>query len=199
MRVIEALREFRAWGMLAAGVGIGILLVGECRDFRRQDPPTPRVAVHVRAVERYRPDVIAPSLRVYVPAPKDAAKLEERVDLPIRGEGDTRPEAHDLLAQVVDPDCGEIVVTLPPAVGEAPREVQVTVIPAPPKLIEWRNLYEIGGLYGIGTGGETRARGWAAVEPLRWGRLHLRGEVGADLRAGVTDGYAMVGVVWRSR
>jgi hypothetical protein len=54
-------------------------------------------------------------------------------------------------------------------------------------------------MYGIGSEGEARGRAWGAVEPLRFGRLHLRGEIGADVRAGVTDGYVMAGVVWRSK
>lgn len=64
---------------------------------------------------------------------------------------------------------------------------------------QFGNVYEIGGLYGIGQGGDTRARVWAAIEPLRAGRIHLRAEAGVDLRNGGTDGYVMGGAVWRSR
>ncbi|KAB2853266.1 MAG: hypothetical protein F9K41_13860 [Sphingopyxis terrae] len=42
-------------------------------------------------------------------------------------------------------------------------------------------------------------RAWAAVEPLRFGRLHLRGEAGVDLRGGEADAYVMAGIVWRPR
>ena len=77
--------------------------------------------------------------------------------------------------------------------------------PNPPKPLpterfwQFGSVYEFGGLYGIGQGGDTRARGWAAIEPLRAGRIHLRAEVGVDLRNGGTDGYVMGGAVWRSR
>ena len=60
-----------------------------------------------------------------------------------------------------------------------------------------RPVWELGALAGVGTEGEARWRGWGAVEPLRAGRLHLRAEAGVESRAGVADGYGMVGGVVR--
>lgn len=60
-----------------------------------------------------------------------------------------------------------------------------------------RPVWEIGALAGVGTEGETRWRGWGAVEPLRAGRLHLRVEGGVESRAGTADAYGMVGGVVR--
>ena len=88
---------------------------------------------------------------------------------------------------------------------EADGSATVVVKPNPEKpspaerFIQFGNMWEIGAAYGIGTGGDTRGRGWAAVEPLRLGRIHIRGEVGVDLRGGQTDGYALAGFVYRSR
>ena len=64
---------------------------------------------------------------------------------------------------------------------------------------QFGNVFELGGLYGIGQGGDTRSRAWAAWEPVRLGRIHLRAEAGVDLRAGQSDGYVMGGAVWRSK
>ncbi len=66
------------------------------------------------------------------------------------------------------------------------------------KFWSFRPEWELGGLYGIGQAGDARSRAWAALEPVRAGRLHLRVEAGVDLRAGQSDGYAMAGAVWRS-
>ena len=67
------------------------------------------------------------------------------------------------------------------------------------KFFEVRNVGELGGMYGVGQGGDTRSRAWAALEPIRLGRIHVRGEVGVDLRGGEQGGYAMAGFVYRSR
>ena len=74
--------------------------------------------------------------------------------------------------------------------------------PEPPpaeKFWQFGNVWELGGLYGIGQEGDTRARGWAAIEPLRAGRIHLRAEAGVDFRNGENGAYVMGGAVWRSR
>jgi hypothetical protein len=82
---------------------------------------------------------------------------------------------------------------------EPDGRVELTVVAAPEKLFEWQSTYEAGAAYGIGQAGDTRGRAWAAIEPLRFARLHLRAEAGVDLRNGTTDTYAMAGLVWRSR
>ena len=88
---------------------------------------------------------------------------------------------------------------------EADGETTVVVKPNEPKplpaekFFQFGNVWELGGLYGIGQDGETRSRAWAAYEPIRLGRIHLRAEAGVDLRAGQSDGYVMGGAVWRSR
>jgi hypothetical protein len=92
------------------------------------------------------------------------------------------------------PEGGTALVTLEP--GGA---VEVTVKPEPERVFDFRATWEVGGLYGLGSEGDTRARGWAAVEPLRFGRIHLLAEAGVDLRSGETDVYVMAGAVWRSR
>ena len=88
---------------------------------------------------------------------------------------------------------------------EADGETTVVVKPNEPKplpaekFFQFANVWELGGLYGVGQGGDVRSRAWAALEPVRLGRIHVRGEVGVDLRGGEQDGYAMAGFVYRSR
>ncbi len=195
--------------VVIAGALMGVaLLVGECRDFRAGGkaaaepvvaPPTkleqkaaPKLLPcrDVQAIEPgtkarqklaakyHRPD-LAPA-----PAPSDTANARA-FEL-----GLTQPPAEILGERQLQrmPEGGTALVTLEPD-----GRVELTVIAAPEKLFEWRSTYEAGALYGVGQAGDTRARAWAAVEPLRFARLHLRLEAGADLRAGQTEPYALAG------
>lgn len=98
------------------------------------------------------------------------------------------------------PAGGRLWVTL-----ESDGSANVVAKPNEPKPLpaerfwQFGNTFELGGLYGIGQGGDTRSRAWGAWEPLRLGRIHVRGEVGVDLRSGESDGYVMGGAVWRSK
>jgi len=85
--------------------------------------------------------------------------------------------------------------------GSGSLTVKPNPVPKAPaeRFFEFANVFELGGLYGIGQGGDTRSRAWGAWEPVRLGRIHLRAEAGVDLRAGQSDGYVMGGAVWRSR
>jgi hypothetical protein len=74
--------------------------------------------------------------------------------------------------------------------------LRLTFRARPTPYIEWRNAVEIGGLYGVGDDGQ-RWRAWAGWEPLRLGRIYLRGEAGGEGRAGGVGWYAMAGAVWR--
>lgn len=98
------------------------------------------------------------------------------------------------------PAGGKLWVTL-----EQDGSANVVAKPNEPKPLpaerfwQFGNVFELGGLYGIGQGGDTRSRAWGSWEPVRLGRIHLRAEVGVDLRAGQSDGYVMGGAVWRSK
>ena len=154
-------------------------IVLPCRDVQAIDP---KPAVREKLAEKYhRPDLAPPS-------PELARQFENGITAPVRaeilGERELPPT----------PNGGTALVTLEPG-----GRVEVTVVPKPERLFEWKSTYEAGALYGVGQGGDTRGRGWVAVEPLRFARLHLRIEGGVDLRAGTAGGYALAGVVWRSR
>lgn len=98
------------------------------------------------------------------------------------------------------PAGGKLWVTL-----EQDGSANVVAKPNEPKPLpaerfwQFGNVFELGGLCGVGQGGDTRSRAWGAWEPVRLGRIHLRAEAGVDLRAGQSDGYVMGGAVWRSR
>lgn len=204
MTALERLRSVRprTWLLAAALAAAALILAGEWQAFRAATrlESAPRRAVSVKALRRYQPDVLETRLRAWRPAAAAARKLEQRAGIPIRAAGEPAGEGHDLLAHVeLEPLCegGELLITLPPGDGE--REVEVTVLPAPRRLLGLRSAYEVGALYGRGFNGEDRGRAWAAVEPLRFGRLHLRGEAGVDLRGGEADAYVIAGIVWRPR
>lgn len=152
-----------------------------CRDVQAIEPGTK--ARQKLAAKYHRPD-LAPA-----PAPSDTANARA-FEL-----GLTQPPAEILGERRLQrmPEGGTALLTLEPD-----GRVELTVIAAPEKLFEWRSTYEFGGAYGIGQAGDTRGRAWAAVEPLRFARIHLRAEAGVDLRSGTTDAYALAGLVWRS-
>lgn len=192
------IREARSWLTIAAVLGGLVVLVGEWRDFRRQTKQEPRVAVNVPQFERYRPDPLDARITAFRPDSKAAKKI--RQDFGVEVKTDVADSGADLLAHKVVPiDCGgrsmEILVTLP----EGEDRVEVATLLEPEELVDIGAYFEVGGMYGVGADRETRATVWAAVEPARFGRFHLRGEVGADLVGPEVDAYAMVGVVWRSR
>jgi hypothetical protein len=173
-------------------------------------------------MEERSPEITLPCRDVVAidPKPRDRERLAERYnrpdlvrrsagisDIPRAAESGDNANVHSGLtfAQGETAILGERELPPLPAGGtalltlEPDGRVEVTVKPDPVPLFDWRTTWEVGGMYGKGTAGDTRARAWAAVEPIRFGGFHLRGEIGADVRAGLTDGYAMVGVVWRSK
>lgn len=201
--------------VVIAGALLGLtLLVGECRDFRgdRARATAPVVAPPTKAEQKAEQKVLpCRDVQAIEPGARARQRIAEkyhRPDLVAPPDGNarafelgvTRPPAGapaEILGERQIPPApagGTALVTLEPD-----GRVEITVVAAPEKLIEWKSTYEAGALYGVGHGGDTRGRGWVAVEPLRFARLHLRVEAGVDLRAGSAEPYAMVGVVWRSR
>jgi hypothetical protein len=196
-----------------ASAAIAVVLVGECNAFRsdQAEKSVPSVAPPTKVEER-SPEVVLPCRDVVAiePSEKDRKRLAEKYRNPeiLRApESGDNANVHSGATFVQNepailgerelppmPSGGTALVALEPS-----GRVELTVAPNPEPLIDWRATWEAGAMYGIGSEGEARGRAWGAVEPLRFGRLHLRGEIGADVRAGVTDGYVMAGVVWRSR
>lgn len=189
----------------------GIALAGECNSFRADRAATtapvvaPPTKVEDDAAGKRLP---CEAVEAIEPSAKARQKLAGKYHRP-----DLAPAAPELARQFEQgifrlkpaeilgerelppaPNGGTALLTLEPG-----GRVEVTVVAKPQKLFEWKSTYEAGALYGIGQGGDTRGRGWVAVEPLRFARLHLRVEGGVDLRAGTATGYALAGVVWRSR
>lgn len=206
--------------LAAAALLAGVLVAGECNRFRgqarREAVPTPAPPTKLELGSRV---VTLPceTVQTLEPGRRDRERLAERYHRPdLRTPAGTEsaskskePNAGGPSGKAIDgqiarilgerelpalPRGGTALITFEP--GGA---VAVTVAPKPERLFELSTTWEVGALAGVGTAGDTRARGWAAVEPLRWGNLHLRAEAGADLRAGTSDAYAMVGAVWRSK
>ena len=192
----------------------GIALAGECNSFHadRTKATAPVVAPPTKIEEKATPKLLpCRDIQAIEPGTRARQKLAERYhrqDIAPRETATAR--AFELgLTQPPAGQPAEILGErdLPPAPNgstalvtlETDGRVELTVVAAPEKLVEWRATYEAGALYGVGQAGDTRARAWAAVEPLRFARLHLRIETGADLRAGTTEPYALAGLVWRSR
>lgn len=191
-----------------------VILAGECNAFRgqsRQD--TAPVVAPPTQIEAKSPERLLEKVNIVAidPSEKDRSRLAEKYHRPdlvaqklSQGEPSSSADTTknpQTLAEILGertlppmPAGGTALLTLEPG-----GRVEMTVAPNPEKLFEWRSVYEMGAVYGVGTAGDTRGRAWGAVEPLRFGRIHLRVEAGVDLRAGQTDGYAMAGAVWRSR
>lgn len=179
-------------------------MVGECRGHKKAQevvtapvvaPPT---KAEEKAEERPLPCV---DVKAIEPGKKERKRIAEeyhRDDLRELGrelEARATPRVAEILGErelPVMPDGGRALVTLEPD-----GRVEVTTVANPEPFFEWRSAYEVGGLYGVGSGGDARWRAWAAVEPLRLGRVHLRVEAGAEQRAGQVDAYGMAGAVWR--
>lgn len=206
------------WGVaalaLVGGVAVGwwlvgalglVALVGECRGHKRAQEAAvaPQVAPPTKAEERAQDKVVpCVDVKAIEPSRKERARVAEeyhRPDLaPLAGEFERRPPSARP-AEIVGervlplmPDGGRALITLEPD-----GRVEVTTVANPEPFFGWRSAYEAGALYGVGSGGDARWRAWAAVEPLRLGRVHLRVEAGAEQRAGQVDAYAMAGAVWR--
>lgn len=192
----------------------GIALAGECNSFRadRAKAIAPVVAPPTKIEEKAEPKLLpCRDVQAIEPGTRIRQKLADKYHRPDLAP-DPNARAFELgithttknpqpMAEILGerqlqplPAGGTALATLEPD-----GRVEITVVAAPEKLFELRATYEAGALYGIGQAGDTSARGWVAVEPVRFARLHLRIEVGADLRAGTTDPYALAGIVWRSR
>ena len=204
-KIREALAVVGALTIVASIVAAAVL-VGECNAFRRETKieTAPVVAPPTKIEERAEPIVLpCRDVQAISPKPKDRKRIAEKYHRPDLAADANRLAVDGFMrsAQILGertipraPEGGTALLTLEPD-----GRVEMTVTPEPEKLFDWRARWELGGLYGVGTAGDTRGRAWAAVEPLRFARLHLRVEAGADLRSGQTDGYVMAGVVWRSR
>ena len=203
--------------VVVAGALLGLaLLVGECRDFRAggKAATEPVVTPPTKLEQKAEPKLLpCRDVQAIEPGTRARQKLAAKYHRPdLAAPADANARAFELgithttkSPQPVAEILGERELQPMPAGGtalmtlEPDGRVELTVVAAPEKLFEWRATYEAGALYGVGQGGDTRARAWAAVEPLRFARLHLRLEAGADLRAGTTNPYALAGIVWRSR
>lgn len=189
----------------------GVALAGECNGFRadRAKDTAPVVAPPTKVEQKAEPKLLpCRDVQAIEPGTRARQKLAEKYHRPDLAQpapelarqfeqGISRLKPAEILGErelPAAPQGGTALLTLEPD-----GRVEITVVEKPEPLFEWRAHYEAGGLYGIGQGGDTRGRGWVAVEPLRFARLHLRVEGGVDLREGAANGYAMAGVVWRSR
>lgn len=201
----KALASRIAWGSVAAAVGAGLMLVGECNSFRsdRQKDATPVLAPPTK-LEVSAPPVVLPcrDVQAIEPTPKQRETLAKRYNKPELA----APVGEDrAFKMALDAILGERLLPPMPSGGTGlltltpEGRVDLTVAPKPEPLWDWHSTYEAGAVYGIGTGGDTRGRAWVAVEPLRFARLHARAEAGVDLRSGQSDAYIMGGFVFRSR
>lgn len=212
----------------AIGLSVALILLGgECSAWKQDHPkPPPPVAQIIPPTpgEIATPSTVLPCVPVQVlqPSPKRLKEIAKEtgwlagapkpsgvVVPPHLGEivapaGSSEPNYPLLLVDgrpyPESPAGGKLWVTL-----EQDGSANVIAKPNEPKPLpaerfwQFGNTFELGGLYGVGQGGDTRSRAWGAWEPVRLGRIHLRAEAGVDLRAGQSDGYVMGGAVWRSR
>lgn len=196
--------------LVAGGLG-GLALLGECRGHGRaqESVVAPVVAPPTRAEEKAEPKVVpCVDVQAVEPGKKERKRIAEeyrRPDLaPLAGEFERRlPSVPGQVAvrpaEVVGerelpllPDGGRALVTLEPE-----GRVELTVVANPEPFFGVGLEWEVGALYGVGSGSDARWRAWAAAEPLRLGRFRLRLEAGAERRAGQVDAYAMAGAVFR--
>ena len=212
----------------ALGIVFALLVLGgECSAWRQDHPkPAPPVTSVLPPTpgELATPSTVLPCVPVKVlqPSPKRLKEIVREtgglVGAPTAPPVEVPPHLGEIVAPrassepdypllLVDgrpypesPAGGKLWVTL-----EQDGSANVIAKPNPEKpkpadkFFEFRNVWELGGMYGVGQGGDTRSRAWAALEPIRLGRIHVRGEVGVDLRGGEQGGYAMAGFVYRSR
>lgn len=187
--------------LFIAALGAGLVLAGECRSFREdaRQAAAPVTAAPTRSEKRAEVLTLpCETVQVLELKPKDLERVAERYKRPeLVAETDESQQEPKILAEREVPRWpagGTALVTLEPD-----GRTEVTLAPNPEPLFDLRSTYEIGALAGVGTAGDTRARAWAAIEPMRWGRIHLRAEAGVDIRGGSSDAYVMAGAVWRSR
>lgn len=209
---------------LIGSLGIAAF-VGECRGHKQAQevitapvvaPPT---KMEEKAKEKIVPDV---DVKAIEPGKKERKRIAEEyhrpdlakppADKPLRikcvtkgcAEAEADVIAHRNETQAAEilgerelplmPDGGKALITLEPD-----GRVEITTVANPDPFFEWESGFEVGAVYGKGLSGETRWRGWVAVEPFSLGRFHARLEVGAEGRAGQTDPYIMGGGVFRGR
>lgn len=223
LAAIRSRPAFAAYGLLAglfaAGVGVD--------SFRSRNPashPPAKVPILAEA-PRYARDWQTvrmpppPEIVALKPTSRDLEALAARFKLPdlIRTQpGGAEPEAknsgfrlfkHDAATEAQPGDRiilnsfkvpkmpwgGEGLATLRPT-----GETDVHLIAAPRPRIELLGQWGLGALAGQDTDG-NRWRAYGFIEPLRLGSVYLRGEAGAEGRAGSTGAYALVGFEWRRR
>lgn len=229
MSLWQKIKPYLAGGFGAAILIAAILISGEYASWRGDHPKPPKPVPQVLAptaaeleMDRIIEDCLA--VEVLLPTPERAKQIAKETGRPrhaaVTLEGRERTPADGIVspggAQRVEPDWPLLLVDARPY-PESPaggklwvhleQDGSTTVValpnpekPAPAeKFFQFGTVWEFGALGGIGSAGDTRGRGWIAAEPLRLGRVHLRGEVGVDLRAGEQSSYALAGFVWRSR
>lgn len=212
----------------ALGIVFALLVLGgECSAWRQDHPkPTPPVAEILPPTpeEIATPSTVLPCVPVKVLQPSPA-RLKEiaretggLVGAPTFPPVEVPPHLGEIVAPAASGGFGFPLLLVDgrpypesPAGGklwvrlESDGTPTVVVKPNEPeplpeeRFFEFGNTWEFGILAGIGSSGDTRGRGYLAVEPIRLGRIYIRGEVGVDLRGGQQDGYALAGLVYRSR
>lgn len=209
---LAALLAGLSLGAILAAVVAFLIFGAEFRSFRAraQADAAPVVALPT-VVEEKAAEKVLPGRNVQAiePGQKGRQKIAARYERPDLAEvPPPAPPAGDPSAADQPPHVeiiGEREIPMLPDGGtglltfEADGRVELTVKPKRRKFLEWSPVYEAGAVYGIGTAGETRGRAWVAVEPLRLGKCYVRAEGGAEVRAGVTDGYVAAGAVCRSK
>lgn len=169
----------RVWRAVLALV-VALVFAGHFRGWfqQRKEETRPKIALHTKAVERWRPDLETVNLVTFEPPPKEVARLEREY-----GVGLTRPGNDGAQIRNDRKILGEFKIDPLPYGGRAlvtslPGDpVEMRVVANPRKWAELVNRY--GWTAGVGLSNEgTVLLGRAWWKAARTGKLTWGGEVG---------------------